>query len=141
MMASPTPVAERLGVLRLADEASGEGWPEDLTDPTFGWSQLQWVQRIDRERIKPTAEILAEAVPVDDSISETTPLVITMRYGAGQILYVATDEIWRWRYGRGEQLYERFWVQLLRLLGREAVESDLSVRIVAGPDRTELGRP
>ena len=141
MMASPTSVAERLGVLRLADDGSSEAWPEDLTDPTFGWSQLQWVQRIDRERIKPTAEILAEAVPVDESISDTTPLVITMRYGAGQILYVATDEIWRWRYGRGEQLYERFWVQLLRLLGREAVASDLPVRIVAGPDRTELGRP
>ena len=141
MMASPTPVAERLGVLRLADEASGEGWPEDLTDPTFGWSQLQWVQRIDRERIKPTAEILAEAVPLDGSKSDITPLVITMRYGAGQILYIATDEIWRWRYGRGEQLYERFWVQLLRLLGREAVESDLPIRIIAGPDQTELGRP
>ena len=141
MMARPTSVAERLGVLRLADDSFGEGWPEDLTDPSFGWSQLQWVQRIDRERIKPTAEILAEAVPLDGSKSDTTPLVITMRFGAGQILYVATDEIWRWRYGRGEQLYERFWVQLLRLLGREAVESDLPVRIVAGPDRIELGRP
>ena len=146
VMADPTEIASRLGVMRLADLEPGtdtevDGWPIDLSDPTYGWSQLQWAQRIDPERLKPTAEVLATAVPVDGDIQDRTPLVITMRFGAGQVLYVATDEIWRWRYGRGERLYERFWVQLLRLLGREAVESDLPVRLTAGPDRVEMGRP
>ena len=146
VMAEPTETAARLGVMRLADvdeeiETRIEGWPIDLSDPTYDWSQLQWVQRIDPERLKPTAEVLANAVPIDGDPRDETPLVITMRFGAGQVLYVATDEIWRWRYGRGERLYERFWVQLLRLLGREAVESDLPVRLVVGPDRVELGRP
>ncbi|MCP4837660.1 MAG: hypothetical protein GY895_23190 [Phycisphaera sp.] len=146
VMAEPTEVAARLGVMRLADVDEGieteiDGWPIDLSDPSYGWSQLQWVQRIDPERLKPTAEVLANAVPIDGDPRDETPLVITMRFGAGQVLYVATDEIWRWRYGRGERLYERFWVQLLRLLGREAVESDLPVRLVVGPDRVELGRP
>ena len=145
-MANPTDIAARLGVMRLTNtdeetDSGIEGWPSDLSDPTFGWSQLQWVQRIDPERLKPTAEVLATAVPVDGDSRDETPLVITMRFGAGQVLYVATDEIWRWRYGRGELLYERFWVQLLRLLGREAVESDLPVKITAGPDRVEMGRP
>ncbi len=139
-MAAPTEISERLGVLRLDDEAPG-GWPSDLSDPTFGWSQLQWVQRIDPERVKLTAEVLATAEPADGDPLDATPLVISMRYGAGQVLYIATDEIWRWRYGRGEQLYERFWVQLLRLLGREAVESDVPVRLSVGPDRVELGLP
>jgi hypothetical protein len=44
-----------------------------------------------------------------------------MRYGAGRIIYVATDEIWRWRYGRGERLPDRFWVQIIRRLGRESL--------------------
>ena len=146
VMANPTETASRLGVMRLADvdetmDTEIEGWPIDLSDPSFGWSQLQWVQRIDPERLKPTAEVLATAVPVDGDAMDQTPLVIAMRFGAGQVLYVATDEIWRWRYGRGERLYERFWVQLLRLLGREAVESDLPVRLTVGPDRVEMGRP
>ncbi|MBC03556.1 MAG: hypothetical protein CMJ34_09690 [Phycisphaerae bacterium] len=146
VMANPTETASRLGVMRLSDVGEDtddgfEGWPLDLSDPSFGWSRLQWVQRIDPERLKPTAEVLATAVPVDGDVRDETPLVITMRFGAGQVLYVATDEIWRWRYGRGEQLYERFWVQLLRLLGREAIESDLPIRMTVGPDRVEMGRP
>ena len=140
VLARPTDAATRLGVLRLVvGEASG--WPEALTDPSYGWSQLQWVQRIDAERLKPTAEILAEVVPVEGDREDATPLVLGMRYGAGQSLYVATDEIWRWRYGRGELLPEQFWIQLLRLLGREAVQGDQPVRILAEPQQAELGRP
>lgn len=142
VMMRPTEEAARLGVLRLDDEAES-GWPVDLADPDYGWSRLQWVQRIDPERLKPTAEVLAEAVSADDPSGEVgaTPIVIGMRYGAGQVLYVATDEIWRWRYGRGETFHERFWIQLLRLLGREAVEADVPVRLAATPERAVIGRP
>ncbi|MCH2160520.1 MAG: hypothetical protein MK085_01465 [Phycisphaerales bacterium] len=138
VMMQPTDTARRLGVLRLVlgDEI---GWPAALSDPTFGWSALQWAQRIEVDRLKPTAEVLAEAVGVEDE--DRTPLVIGMRYGAGQVLYVGTDEVWRWRYGRGEQIPEQFWVQLLRLLGREAVEGDTALRMSVEPDRTEMNRP
>jgi len=44
-----------------------------------------------------------------------------MRYGAGRVVYVATDEAWRYRYGRGETLPERFWIPLVRLLARESL--------------------
>lgn len=135
----PSEQATRLGVLRL-DDTIESGWPEDLADPEYGWSRLQWVQRIDPERLKLTAEVLAEAVGVEDA-ADRTPLVVGMRYGAGQVLYVATDEIWRWRYGRGETFHERFWIQLLRLLGREAVEADMPVRLAATPERAIVGRP
>ena len=140
VLARPTDVATRLGVLRLV---LGEdyGWPEALSDASYGWSQLQWVQRIDPERLKPTAETLAEVRPADGDQADVTPLVLGMRYGAGQVLYVATDEIWRWRYGRGELLPEQFWVQLLRLLGREAVQGDQPVRLVVEPRQAVIGRP
>ena len=134
----PTETADRLGVLRLV---LGEevGWPAALSDPGYGWSALQWAQQIEVDRLKPTAEVLAEAVGVEDE--GTTPLVIAMRYGAGQVVYVGTDEVWRWRYGRGEQIPEQFWVQLLRLLGREAAEGDTALRMSVEPDRTEMNRP
>jgi hypothetical protein len=114
----PTPLADRQGLLRLAGDEYG-GWPRELTDPASGWSLLYWAQRIEPGRLKPTAEVLAETVR--EFRGSHLPLVVQMRYGAGQIIYVATDEVWRWRYGRGETLPERFWVQIIRRLGRESL--------------------
>ncbi|MEE8459168.1 MAG: hypothetical protein V3S08_04810 [Phycisphaerales bacterium] len=114
----PTALATRLGLLRLTDDA-GEPWPKVLADPTSGWSRLTWSQRIEPGRLKPTAEVLAETVR--EFRGAQLPLVVQMRYGAGRIIYVATDEIWRWRYGRGERLPDRFWVQIIRRLGRESL--------------------
>lgn len=151
----PTNVAERLGVLRLTTGApDGErigpagaagGWPEALLDPSYGWSRLFWAQRIEREQLKPAVEVLAETV---DRFSGGAsgpahlPLAMRMRFGAGQVMYVATDEIWRWRYGRGELLPEQFWVQIIRLLGRESLVANgdralLDVR----PSRVLVGQP
>jgi len=114
----PTPLAEQLSVLQL--QAQGEiGWPAALADPRTGWSRLQWAQRIEPARLKPTAEVLAQTA---QAISGSElPLVIQMRYGAGRVIYVATDEIWRWRYGRGELFPEQFWIQIVRMLGRDTL--------------------
>jgi len=127
----PTPMARRLSVLRLrgqgavdSDDGSGVGnangrgaWPEDLPP-------LRWVQQLGP--LKPATEVLASS---QRSVAGggPLPLVTRMRYGAGQSVYVATDEIWRWRYGRGELYYQQFWIQLLRMLGRGRVQQ------MAGP--------
>lgn len=112
------PAADRLGVLRLGD-AGADAWPAGLNDQP--WSALRWVQRIDTDLLKPTAEILAYASPAEGSPDEPSASVVTMRYGAGRSIYVATDETWRWRYGRGETLQERFWLPLFRLLARDSL--------------------
>ncbi|MEO0966638.1 MAG: hypothetical protein AAFY08_16180 [Planctomycetota bacterium] len=112
----PSALADALGVLQLAGpevaSPTGVGWPTGL-------SPLRWVQRLGE--LKPTAEVLAWAVaaepdmPTDDA---RLPAIVRMRSGAGQTLYLATDEAWRWRYGRGELYHEQAWVQLIRLLAR-----------------------
>lgn len=117
VVARPTPASERLGILNLKNP---RGWPEQLASPDTGWSLLRWAQRIEPASIKPSAEVLAVAEPADGQGSPT-PLVMTMRYGAGRVIYVATDETWRWRYARGETLPERFWLPLVRLLARDSV--------------------
>jgi len=134
-----TPLALRLGVLQLG---LGEetGWPEELADPATGWSRLRWAQRIDPSQLKPTAEILAETA--HGLSAQTLPLIISMRFGAGQSVYVATDEIWRWRYGRGELLPERFWVQTLRMLARDGLVGDESgFALAVEPRRAMPGQP
>jgi hypothetical protein len=135
----PSARAEQLGVMRLTDDPD-RPWPEALTNPDLGWSRLQWVQQIEPAALKPTAEVLAEAAPIDGS--PAAPAVISMRYGAGRVVYVATDETWRWRYARGEELPERFWVQMVRLLSRQMLSrSGKPAVIEVSPRRSVVGQP
>ncbi|MGE3109516.1 MAG: hypothetical protein AB7O77_14355 [Phycisphaerales bacterium] len=132
---TPTPLANRLGVLRLLPaEVEGSWWPAEIADPATGWNQFQWAQRLEPALLKPAVEVLALArsagtpmrtldapAPGEAGNGDTCPLLVSMRFGAGRVLYLGTDEIWRWRYGRGELYAERFYLQMLRMLGRESL--------------------
>ncbi|MGP1311060.1 MAG: hypothetical protein ACTS27_12765, partial [Phycisphaerales bacterium] len=140
ILVEPAPLAERLGVMRLGATAD-EPWPAELSDPRTGWSALRWAQRLDPALLKPAAEPLAFARPLNDPESRA-PLVVSMRFGAGRALYAATDEIWRWRYGRGESLPERFWLQMVRMLGRESLaRSGQQAVLEAAPQRAVVDQP
>jgi hypothetical protein len=90
--------------------------------------------------LKPAAQVLAMGEPVMGG--PDTPIVIAMRFGAGRSVYVATDEIWRWRYGRGELFFERFWLQLMRMLGRERLaRTGEAAVLVASPKRASVDQP
>ena len=119
----PTPLANRLGLLELGDASSG--WPGDLGAGGAGWARLEWAQRIDARDLKPTVETWATAEPATPTAkSVAMPLVVSMRFGAGSVAYVGTDETWRWRHGRGETLPERFWIQIIRHLARGGLRGD-----------------
>lgn len=48
---------------------------------------------------------------------ETYPLVAWQRYGAGKVMFVGTDRLWRLRYKVGDEHHTRFWVQAVQFLG------------------------
>jgi hypothetical protein len=132
---------ERLGVLRLDESLSA--WPGYLSDPATGWNRFWWWQRIEEAALKPTTEVLAHFEGAGDAM----PAVLTMPYGAGRVVYVATDELWRYRYARGEPLFERFYLPLVRMqargrLARTGAEAALSVSprpaLVERPARVEV---
>ncbi|MCA9278849.1 MAG: hypothetical protein H6815_11710 [Phycisphaeraceae bacterium] len=123
-----TETAARLGLLDMADPVhpgtiDDPGWPARLSAPETGWSRLRWATLIQFEDVKPAAEVLAMAEPVGGTSADERPLVLIMRFGAGQVVYVGTDEIWRWRFGRGETLPERFWLPIIRSQARERLSS------------------
>lgn len=135
-----TPAATKLGLLKVGE---GDSWPTELADPAVGWSRLEWVQAIGSEQLKPTTETLAVGVvPNQGSEStRTTPVILAMKYGAGEVVYVATDEFWRWRYGRGERYTEQVWLPLVRMLGREALAGGSEGALLrAVPARVQLGQ-
>ncbi len=145
----PTEAAARIGLLRLGNQKDmEESWPPELSSSGEPWAKLEWVQRIETRDLKPTAEVLANAVaPSDPSTPKNTetngpiPMVLTMRYGSGQTTYVATDETWRWRHGRGETLPERFWVQIIRHLARAGLRNSAGISLLVDPPRANTNQP
>jgi uncharacterized membrane protein len=61
------------------------------------------------DRAKPGAQVLLEAR--DEA---ATPLIVAGVHGAGSVLYVGTDDLWRWRYRPGPLTHDRFWGSLLQ---------------------------
>jgi hypothetical protein len=139
----PGPAASRYGVLQLG-ESPREPWPEVLSSSDAGWNTFRWAQRIDPASLKPTTEVLALASPVTNaggSSAAPTPLAMTMRYGAGRVVYIATDETWRYRYARGEVLTERFWIPIVRLLARESLgRTGRPALVEASPERAQVNQ-
>ena len=148
----PTESAARIGLLRLGNKQDEElDWPAEISPDGESWARLEWAQRIDPRDIKPTTEVLATAglrtvtekinKEIESESKKETPLVLTMRFGSGQTTYVATDETWRWRHGRGETLPERFWIQLIRHLARSGLRNNNGVGLQIDPPLAAINQP
>lgn len=134
----PTAAAEQLNLLRLSlgfDDGGSSAlsqWPSDL--PAFHWAQ-------DLGPLRPGARPLANAIGmVNAETGEEAPLVVLYRFGAGEVIYVGTDETWRWRQVGGEVYFEQFWIQLMRKLGRTRVQQlDDRAQFAVAPPAVDLG--
>jgi hypothetical protein len=51
------------------------------------------------------------------SSSEALPVLAAQQYGRGRVLYFGTDETWRWRFNRGDQIFYRLFSQVIQYLG------------------------
>lgn len=96
-------------MLRLADNE---------TSSAAAWAQLPpiyWTSPV--TRAKPSAEVLL----VDPDPSRATrfgkmPVMALQQYGLGQVMYVGTDNTWRWRRNTGDRIHGLFWGQVVQRL-------------------------
>ena len=96
------------------------------------WSKfppVQWTARV--SRAKPGAQVLME----DPDPAHTTrfgrmPVIAFQQYGLGQVLYVGTDNSWRWRKNGGEAPHALLWS---RIAQRMAL-----AHLLGGAKRTQL---
>lgn len=72
---------------------------------------LYWLCR--SAELKPGAVVFARH-PTETDV----PVIAMQRFGAGKILFHATDELYRWRFRRGDIYYGRYWIQAIRWLTR-----------------------
>ena len=112
-----------MGIMQMEDVDGSFG---TTSNPDLGWSGFRWMQKVDRNRLKPGTNILGTSSTTGTG-GQQDPILLSMRYGLGHVIYSTTDEYWRWRHGRGERLYEQFWIQILRALARNQSEEDTGV--------------
>jgi hypothetical protein len=137
----PSPEADREPVadrpIRLALTPAGRASPflrlSDKDEENVGlWSQLPpvyWVARV--LRAKPAAEVLlVDPEPAHSSRFGLMPVLALHQYGLGTVVYVGTDNTWRWRKNVGELYYRAVWGQLVQ---RAALP-----RLLGGARRTQL---
>jgi len=91
-------------------------------------------------RAKAGSEVLAVH---EDAANEygRIPLLVTRTYGAGKILYMATDGAWRWRKGVEDKYHYRFWGQVVRWMAyRRNMAKGERMSLSFFPEQPELGQ-
>jgi uncharacterized membrane protein len=128
-----TPAGERAEVLTLADtpDENRQAW-RDLP----GW---YWHYPVSKLRPGATALLVHPRATAGD---QPMPLLATQLYGKGQVLFLASDETWRWRYNAQEKLYARLWGQVVYQMGLPHLLGNAN-RVQVALERGEavLGRP
>jgi uncharacterized membrane protein len=97
----------RNGMLRLSskEDESRRKWKE--------LPPIYWAARV--ARAKPGAEaLLVDADPAKAIRGEKMPIVAFQQYQRGQVIYVGTDNTWRWRRNKGDEFYITLWGQMIQ---------------------------
>jgi hypothetical protein len=103
------------------------------------WSNLPryyWCAAVQRQA--PGATVLVYN-PIATSFGKM-PLVAHHFAGDGRVMFVGTDETFRWRQNVGERFFGRFWGQAVRFVARREEGSKKS-RLEIHPARTTPGEP
>jgi len=105
-----TPQADLHEFMKLGRNA------EENREAWAAFDKMQWYRPVVRPH--PLATVLA-VHPKDRCVDGRTPqpLIAVRRYGKGQVVYFAFNEMWRLRKMHGEKYYSQFWGQLIYRLG------------------------
>jgi hypothetical protein len=124
-----TEAGQRTEMLMLADtpEESQEVWQKKLP----GW---HWYYPV--RKLRPAAVPLV-VNPRAKMGEQPMPLLTTQFYGKGQVLFLASDETWRWRWNFQDKYFVRFWGQAMYQLGLPSLLGDNARRVQMALERSQ----
>ncbi len=103
---------------------AGEGESNDAM-----WAAMPPIYWVAPVTAKPGATVLM-VDPARDTRQGKLPVMAQHKYGLGQVLYVGTDNTWRWRRNVGDRYYTRFWGQVnQRMAQQRFIGADKRVQI------------
>lgn len=117
-----TPQGKSSLMLKLADKQkeSDEKWAQ--FPPIYWDARVLWA--------KPGADtLIVDADPAKASRFGKMPVVALQQYGLGQVLYIGTDNTWRWRKNKNDSAFTTIWGQVV---------DRLSMPHMLGAKRTQL---
>lgn len=140
----PTPIGSGQSALRLAGDAGVDDPVDRLSDDglsdaqTAVWNRLIPPTTIRDVEVLPGSEVWLEAEMGESS--PPAPVLVTRLFGGGQVVYLATDQTWRWRYRVADRYHTRFWNQLLEAIMQPPFEvRDQYVAIATGAPQYTAG--
>lgn len=78
--------------------------------------ELYWLLEVDD--LKPGVQVLSTHPQRRSTSGKLLPVTTLSYVGAGKVLLHHTDDSWRWRIGRGDEIFGRYWRQAIRYLCR-----------------------
>jgi hypothetical protein len=133
-----------LPVLTTAGESSDMLSLADTPEESLKvWAKLPgfyWHYPVTKLRPAATALLVH---PREKMGEQPMPLLASQFYGKGQVLFLATDETWRWRYNAEDKHFIRFWGQVIYQLALPHLLGNSSKRVQVALERSEaiLDRP
>ena len=132
-------IASKPVALQLTDKGAKESALNLATDDEQNrrfWTELPAPHSLVAVNALPGAETLVE-INVD---GRQRPMMVTRNFGAGRVLYLASDETWRWRYKVADTWHQRIWNQLAKyVMPRPFAVSDEFVSLDTGAVRYDFG--
>lgn len=133
--------AEKPQKLLLTQLGMGFGPLRLKADPAqnqAAWQSLPAPHWVAATKALPGAETLVEAAVGGQNV----PAVVLRPFGAGRVLYVGTEDLWRWRFKVADQYHEPFWRQMANaIMEAPYAAHDRHVELDAGAGDNVAGRP
>jgi uncharacterized membrane protein len=116
-----TPDAERITALRLSDSSSANAtlWP--TLPPAMSCAQVKAA----------TGAITLASLKHE---GKELPALVFRTTGAGAVLYVSSDDLWRWRYQVADQIHQRLWMQIGAWIAAPPFQAE-ATKLAIGTDR------
>jgi hypothetical protein len=117
--AAPAPQTALAYALTTAGEGTSALRLSDSPSTNAGlWTRLPKAYWAARAEALPDATVAANlAVDSATGAAADQPAIVWRRFGAGSVLWLGTDEFWRWRYEVADQHHQRFWMQIAAWIG------------------------
>ena len=118
-----SPLGETSSLLNLADN------PQENLKIWENFPGVHWTAGVGK--VKPGGQsLLVDPTPSRATPEGPMPVIALQGYGAGQTIFIGTDETYRWRAHAGEKYYTRLWGQFIQSLS--------SQKMLGASSRTQL---
>lgn len=128
-----TDPGKRTDWLTLGDtpEESLDAWEKRLAGPGFGF---HWNYPVVKMRPAATSLLVNPRAKMGD---QPMPILATHLYGKGRVLWLGTDETWRWRWNYQDKYFDRLWGQIIYQIGSPSLLGDAGERTQIALNRSQ----